>query len=187
MALRRPPTDEALLAATATDGDAFGAFYDRYERPILVYLRRRVRTAELAAGLTAEVFAAALERAPSFAGRDGASAAGWLFAIARNVLVDSYRRARVADDARRRLGLSPVTLTDEGVERIDRLADEEAGAAALLALAELPVAQRDAIRRHVLEDRSYAEIAGELSCSTAVVRQRVSRGLATLRNEVQHP
>ena len=41
--------------------------------------------------------------------------------------------------------------------------------------------QRDAVRSHILEERGYEEIATDLECSQAVVRQRVSRGLQTLR------
>ncbi len=37
------------------------------------------------------------------------------------------------------------------------------------------------MRRRVLEDAPYDRIAAELECSEAVVRQRVSRGLARLR------
>ena len=53
--------------------------------------------------------------------------------------------------------------------------------AATIALAGLPEEQRRAIHARVVHDREYAEIAGELRCSEAVVRQRVSRGLRTLR------
>ena len=48
-------------------------------------------------------------------------------------------------------------------------------------LADLPPEQRDAVRRRVLDEASYAEIAGELQISQAAARQRVSRGLAALR------
>jgi RNA polymerase sigma-70 factor (ECF subfamily) len=34
----------------------------------------------------------------------------------------------------------------------------------------------------VLEEEPYPEIAAQVRCSESVVRQRVSRGLATLRN-----
>ena len=37
------------------------------------------------------------------------------------------------------------------------------------------------VAAHVIDDRPYDELAGELDTSEAVVRQRVSRGLATLR------
>ena len=37
---------------------------------------------------------------------------------------------------------------------------------------------------HVLEGRGYREIAAELQTSESVVRQRVSRGLSTLRRRI---
>jgi len=44
--------------------------------------------------------------------------------------------------------------------------------------------QRDAVRAHFVEDRSYAEIASAQHVSEAVVRKRVSRGLAALRERI---
>ena len=52
-------------------------------------------------------------------------------------------------------------------------------------LAELPNEQREAIRARVLEERAYADIASQLRCSPQVVRQRVSRGLRTLRTRME--
>jgi DNA-directed RNA polymerase specialized sigma24 family protein len=52
--------DDALLAATRRDPEAFGAFYRRHERAVFAYFRCRVRESDLAADLTAETFAAAL-------------------------------------------------------------------------------------------------------------------------------
>jgi RNA polymerase sigma-70 factor (ECF subfamily) len=37
----------------------------------------------------------------------------------------------------------------------------------------------------VIDERSYADIAGELRCSEQVVRKRVSRGLAQLRARLE--
>jgi RNA polymerase sigma-70 factor (ECF subfamily) len=41
--------------------------------------------------------------------------------------------------------------------------------------------QRTAIRAHIVEERPYAEIAARERVSEAVVRKRVSRGLAAVR------
>ena len=49
----------------------------------------------------------------------------------------------------------------------------------------LPDEQREAILQRVVAERPYEEIAKELSCSPSVVRQRVSRGLRTLRSEME--
>lgn len=182
----RRRSDEELLVGAARQSAAFGELYDRYERPVLLYMRRRVTGAELAADLTAEVFATALEAAESYEPRPDVPASAWLFGIARNVLWASYRHARVDASARERLGLPRMEITDDAVERIDRLVDREDGARMLAALERLPREHREAVRARILEDREYPEIASALQCSPAVVRQRVSRGLAALRNEAQN-
>jgi RNA polymerase sigma-70 factor (ECF subfamily) len=50
---------------------------------------------------------------------------------------------------------------------------------------QLPEEQRVAVRGRVLDERGYAELAAELSCSQSVVRQRVSRGLRTIRRRLE--
>ncbi len=92
----RRRTTEELLAATPADPAAFAEFYDRHERAVFVFLARRTRRADLAADLTAEVFAAALEGAEGFAARDGAPATAWLFGIAHNVAHEQRRKLRRA-------------------------------------------------------------------------------------------
>lgn len=52
------------------------------------------------------------------------------------------------------------------------------------ALRQLPAAQRDAIFARVVEERPYGEIASSLQTSEMVVRQRVTRGLRTLRERL---
>jgi len=53
--------DAQLLAVTVRDPAAFGAWYRRHEREVLAFFRYATRSSGLAADLTAETFAAALE------------------------------------------------------------------------------------------------------------------------------
>jgi RNA polymerase sigma factor (sigma-70 family) len=180
--------DARLLAQTGEDPAAFGLFYDRHEEAVLVYMLRRTSCPELAADLTAEVFAGALERAADFR-YTGVPPAAWLFQIARNVLIDSYRASRVQNEVRKRLEMKPLFLGDESAEHLERLAARAEGDKALELLKHLPQDQRDAIVGYILEDRDYAAIAAQLQCSSNLVRKRVSRGLAVLRrqlNPVEH-
>jgi RNA polymerase sigma factor (sigma-70 family) len=71
-----------------------------------------------------------------------------------------------------------LAVDDELIERIEATASD---GRALKLLARLPADQREALTARVVDERDYAEIAGEISCSESVVRKRVSRGLATLR------
>jgi RNA polymerase sigma factor (sigma-70 family) len=174
-------SDEELLAATSSQPEAFGAFYRRHERAMLVFFLRRVSTPEAAADLTAEVFVAALASSRRFK-PGGAPAVAWLYAIANNKLSSSRRHRRVEEKARKHLQAEPLVLTDDALERVEALADSEKSAEAISdLLARLPPDQHDAVRSHLLEGRGYDEIASDLRCSQAVVRQRVSRGLKTLR------
>lgn len=177
-------SDETLLASTAADPEAFGAFYRRHENAMLLFFLRRTESAEVAADLTAEVFAAALASSRRF--KPGRSpAVAWLYGIANHKLASSRRRGRVEDRARRRLAMEPLVLTDEALKRVEALADaERSGEVLKRLLAELPPDQHQAARSRILDERSYDEIAGELECSPAVVRQRVSRGLRTMRIEL---
>jgi RNA polymerase sigma-70 factor (ECF subfamily) len=178
-------SDGELLAGSAGDREAFTAFYRRYERPVLAFLVRRVRDSQVAADLCAETFAAALAGAPLYR-PDHDSAAPWLFGIARNVLGSSLRAGRVEAAARRRLGmLELLVLTDGELERVDELASMDTSVLELLA--DLPVAQRDALEARVLDELSYRDVAQRLECSELVARQRVSRGLSTLRARLEDP
>ena len=177
-------SDAALLAAIASrDGAAFTVFYRRYAPIVLAYLMRQTRDRETAADLAAEVFAAVLLSAGRYT-EQRASAGPWVIAIARNKLVTSLRRGRVEARARHRLGFHAVALEDTDLDRVERIAVLGGDRLAQLVDA-LPEDERFAIRSRVLDERAYQEIATELRCSEMVVRKRVSRGLARVRQQLR--
>lgn len=183
MHIVQPPTDEQLLAQTSMDGEAFGAFYDRHHLALFAALRRRVGSVDVALDLTAEVFAAALERCGSFSDRGPGSAKAWLHAIARHQLIDLYRSGRVEDRARQQLKMDPLVISDRDADSLERLQAQESGV--LEALAALPQHEREAVRARVVDEIDYPAIADTLRVSQSVVRKRVSRGLRRLRNTMQ--
>lgn len=170
--------DDELL--TAGDAGSFELFYLRHVESLLGFFARRTRDPELAADLCAETFAAALAGRRRYRPDDG-EAVGWLYGIARHKLADAQRRGYSERRARRRLGMERLELTDEDLARIERLGEGEEARALV---ARLAPEQRDAITGHVLEERGYGELAAELQTSEAVVRKRVSRGLASLRTRM---
>jgi RNA polymerase sigma-70 factor (ECF subfamily) len=70
---------------------------------------------------------------------------------------------------------------DADVATLELLAETPA----LEAIDELPDDHRDAVMAGHVDGQSYAEIAERLACSQSVVRQRVSRGLRTLRTRLE--
>lgn len=177
------PSDADLLSGSP---QAFGLFYERHLPWVLSWLHAKVRDRELAADLAGEVFASALQAREAFDAARSERADPWLQAIARNVLIDSVRRGRVEDRARRALGIDPLALSDQDLERVDELIDSARRAVAIGgALARLPQDQAESIRARILDDQDYDEIAARMRCSPAVARQRVSRGLRNLRTALE--
>jgi RNA polymerase sigma factor (sigma-70 family) len=176
-------TDDELLGAIAMrDGEAFTVFYRRHLPIALAYLMRETRDPELAADLAAEVFAAVLLTAHRYLDH-GITATPWVIGIARNKLLMSLRRGRVETKARKRLGFEPVALEDADLERVTAVADDGRGPLRAL-VNELPDEERRAVLSRVVLERSYSDIATELSCSEMVARKRVSRGLSRLRERL---
>jgi RNA polymerase sigma factor (sigma-70 family) len=171
-----------LVLVAERDEAAFNELYTTYLPLVLRWTLRETRDRELAADLTAEVFAAAMLAAPRYRAQAG-SVAAWLIGIAINKLRESRRRKRIEDSARRRLKLERVVLTDADLELVDELVGMDERLQALIQT--LPAEQQTALVARVVEERDYSEIAREMECSPSVVRQRVSRALRTLRSEME--
>ncbi len=173
-------SDRELLSAIAGgDGEAFTVFYRRHLPRTVAYLLGETRDPEVAADLTAEVFAAIMLAARRYRA-EKETALPWVIGIARNTLGASRRRGRVEDRARQRLGFEPIELEDSDLERTEQLAGQD-GVRAIELVESLPSDERHAVKARIVDERSYGEIAAELHCSELVVRKRVSRGLSRLR------
>jgi RNA polymerase sigma-70 factor (ECF subfamily) len=167
-------SDAELLEAA--DPDAFTVVYDRHVSALFGWARARV--GDHAADLTAEVFARAWLRRGTFRDEAEGSAMPWLYGIAQNVLLDSLRKRRIEDRARRRLGLPRTAEPDPAYETIEeRLSLSDA---ALRAIAELPQRERELLELRVVDERPYREIARRLRCTPEAARLRVSRTLRRL-------
>lgn len=172
-------TDAQLIAASKTDASAFRELYDRYAEPIHRLNLARSRDRDAALDLTAETFAQAWLSLDRFRDLAGGSAAPWLYAIARNVLVTSVRKRTLERRARDRLGLLVAREGDAHAPDdrwIDGLDDE---------LASLSPELRQAVTLRVLDDLSYSDVAAATGTTVGAARVRVHRGLNVLRQRVQ--
>ncbi len=177
-------SDEQLLLAAPGEPEAFALFYRRHVRALAAYFWRRSRDAEVAADLTAETFAAALDGCRRFDPERG-PAIGWLYGIAHHQLGRLARRGAVETRHRRRMGMPRLELHDEQLERIEADAVREGPHARVLdELEGLPADQRAAVEARVLHELDYSQIALASGASELVVRKRVSRGLSTLRDRL---
>ena len=83
---------DSMLVARAREGDvpAFAALYLRYHVRVYDFAAHRLESREAAEDATQTIFLRALLSIGQC--RDEHRFAGWLFAIARNVVIDTYRR-----------------------------------------------------------------------------------------------
>lgn len=158
----------------------FGRFYDRHLTAVTAFAGGWTDRPELVFDLVAETFARAWEHRDQYDPVKGPAIA-WLLGICRNLMVDSARRGQVEATSRVRLGMRTVELDDKQLELIA----DRAGVELRAALETLEAGQREAVVRRVVLDQSYGAIAAELRCSEQVVRKRVSRALARLRETLE--
>jgi RNA polymerase sigma-70 factor (ECF subfamily) len=177
--------DGELLRLVRRDPEAFGVFYRRHVRAIVVFFVRRTACQDTAADLTAETFAQAYLSRHRYR-PTGAPVQAWLVAIARHQLAHFVREAEVANRARRRLGMRPVPAGDEPFEQlIDSLDARRNGVTLRLALDELTDGVADAVRLRVIDGLAYDDVAARLGCSEVAARQRVVRGLSHLAEKLE--
>src|SRR5918998_5845506 len=155
--------------------------YRDHARRLAGYLMRATGDAEVAADLVAETFAAAMVARDRYRAELGAPTT-WLYGIASHKLNDWRRRGYAEDRARRRMRMERIELSEDDVREFEYLAGE---VSAVDLLEELPHDQRAALRARLVDERAYGENARAEGVSEAVIRQRVSRGLAGLRRRMR--
>jgi RNA polymerase sigma-70 factor (ECF subfamily) len=172
-------TDAQLIREARSDPDAFAELYRRHASAIAKWFSVRVPQ-RIAGELTAETFAQAALSLRRFRDEADGSAAPWLFGIARNLLRRSLERERVADAARKRLGVPLHSYSDDEDELVERMDAAQLRPSLEAALQRLPDTQREAVQLRVIRALDYDEIAASVGCSQVAARIRVTRGLNSL-------
>ena len=107
--------------------------------------------------------------------RPGERVLPWLYAIARNVRVDHYRRTRRASQREQAV----EGLTERAPDPRSSQASSDVDVANLLA--QLPESQREAISMLKVSGMSLEDIARATSSTVGAVKQRIHRGYERLR------
>ncbi|WEK14472.1 MAG: sigma-70 family RNA polymerase sigma factor [Candidatus Microbacterium phytovorans] len=149
----------------------FAARFRRHYNEVLRFLERRVADREDASELAGDVFRVAWQR---FSPGSRAERA-WLYAIARNVLGDHYRRT--ARQATADQALNSAALIEAQTVSSRGPADHPI----LTALATLPATDQEAIRLRYWEHLSTAEVAEVLGITPVAARVRLHRARKQLR------
>ncbi|HLI67255.1 MAG TPA: sigma-70 family RNA polymerase sigma factor [Caulobacteraceae bacterium] len=168
----------ALIEAIARRQDraAFTRVFAHYAPRVKAYLLRLGLDAAQGEEVTQEVMVAVWRKAASF-DRAQASAATWIFRIARNRRIDVFRR-----DQRAQLDAHDPALIPAPEAQPDHAAEaSEREALVRRAMAELPPEQLDLVRRAFYEDLSHSEIAASTGVPLGTVKSRLRLAFAKMK------
>jgi RNA polymerase sigma-70 factor (ECF subfamily) len=168
--------DIALLARIAArDQHAVAELYDRHCRLLFGLALRILRNRAEAEEVLQEVFVQAWVKVDTYSAALGTPAA-WLVRIARNRAIDRLRANQVRD--RTLEGVSPGPPVETAETHALRSEEQRA---VLLALAALPLEQRELIEHAYFQGLTQSELAERFGLPLGTVKTRVRAGLMALR------
>lgn len=163
------------------DRDAFQDLTRRYQRKVFALAYGFFRDREEALDLVQETFLRLYEKAALY--RDGEDFQGWLFRIARNLCIDSYRRGRV-----RGAGLAGDVLVealpDEAPGSLDAERRSDLRAVFRSVLDRLADKQRTVFVMKHYNDMPYQEIARTLGIAVGTVKSLHFKAVRNLRKQL---
>lgn len=174
--------DRLVEQARAGDPDAWELIYRRAYPRLIAYARHRLASSEQAEEAVSETMLRAIGAVGRYH-RTASGFDGWLFGIARNVVLETYRaggRQRTVDPATLTTEPSPTEAEPESVA----MAGEERRLLAR-AFALLPEADRDVLELRVLAGLGAEQVGALTGRRAGAVRQAQSRALARLRTEFE--
>ena len=172
--------DDLLDAIASTrDKTAFAELFSHFAPRLKSYLLRLGTDAAMSEEVAQEAMVMVWRKAESF-DRSQASAATWIFTIARNKRIDRLRRER-----RPELDPNDPALVPDAPEAADRSIEvQQAEETLRSAIEKLPQEQSELIRAAYFEDKTHREIADERGIPLGTVKSRIRLALARLRQEI---
>jgi len=180
---RQPPAaeqcsdGELLHRIAAGDREAFDVLYRRFVRPVFALALRRLGDRGRAEDATQETFASVWRSAASYRPERGAGAP-WLYAVARNAIVD---RTRARSEP-------PVEAPDEPSSELGPPEEAERSWLAWRvhrALQELPDHERPLLELAYWSGLSQSEIAEFLNIPLGTVKTRTRSALGRLADALE--
>ena len=166
------------IAATRSR-ERFALLFARFAPRVKGYLMKLGCQPEQAEELAQETLLTVWRRADTF-DSDRASAATWIFTIARNLRIDAVRRERHPDDLEHQPALKPEDDPPPdavlvALQRLNRVRE---------ALGDLPAEQVEVVRLSFFEDKPHSEISGDLGLPLGTVKSRLRLAMARLRSKL---
>lgn len=174
-ATRHDWIDEMTAIRDRRDAAAFARLFDHFAPRVKAFLMKSGSAPDLAEDCAQDVMATVWRKAAQF-DPERASAATWIFTIARNRRIDIIRRTRRPEPEDLPWGPEPAPSPADVLV----LAEETQTLA--LAIAALPDKQRRLIERAYFGNLTHTEIAAETGLPLGTIKSRIRLALDRLRH-----
>ncbi len=180
------PEAELIRRAQHGERDAFVALYQKHYASVYNYAFYRVRDEAVASDVAADVFVRLVEKIGTFR-QQGRPLLAWLYTVARNLIVDHYRRqGRFIDDERDDETALPAWGSAEPTpDPLDYAHWQLTGQELASALTQLTEEQQQVILLKFVEGFNNDEVGQRLGKSIGAVKSLQHRALAALRRVLE--
>jgi len=171
--------------ATRRDRAAFIALFQHFAPRVKTFMLRSGANEAMAEEIAQETMLTVWRKADLFA-PSSHDAAAWIFAIARNLRIDGFRRQQQSDRAINSEGSNGDTciephVVDEHLTAEAQLAVAQSAESLHKAMAQLSDEQMRTIQLSFFEQKTHSEIAENLQIPLGAVKPRLRLALARLR------
>lgn len=171
--------DQLLAVAGTRDKAAFADLYAHFAPRIKAFMLKRGCDPATAEDLAQMTLIAVWEKGRPF-NPEKASAATWIFTIARNQHIDLVRKARRPEPDPH----DPYFVPAAEKAADDSLSDEQDAARLRTAMSALPAEQQDVLRLSFYEDMSHGEISSALDLPLGTVKSRLRLAFGRIRKDL---
>lgn len=165
---------------TMLDEPGMATLYQQYAPAIFAYLLQHMRSEEDAEDILVEVFLAALEN-EQFPLMPEKAQLAWLWRVARNKMIDAYRRS-VRRQSVTLEHIAERINDDDGIDPEHFALQQEEYDALQVHLKSLSMLQQEVLRLRFGQDMRCSEIAAHMGKREGAVKVMLSRALNLLKN-----
>jgi RNA polymerase sigma factor (sigma-70 family) len=170
-----------LVAAIAKNQDrkAFKEFFEHFAPRVKAFILGQGTDPQMAEEIVQETMVKVWRKAPQFDVKK-ASAATWVFTIARNLRIDHLRKFHRPEPDMD----DPSLVTNGDPSAYESLSLEQESQRLRNAMKSLPVEQQKVLKMAFLEEKSHPQVAEELGLPLGTVKSRIRLAMSRLRSDL---
>lgn len=172
-------TEKQVIAAAKKNPARFAPLYNKYYKPIFIYIFKKLKDEELTADITSKVFLKALLNLDKYQDR-GFPFSSWLYKIAGNEVNMYFRKANKKQQVELnekdlKVLMDEVELSSDQVDQLETVIN---------ALNQLPLEVSELIDMRFFEKRSFKEMGEILGTSEGNAKIKTYRALDKLKKRL---